>query len=97
MHETLAPPHAPARSGSRWAILARRNRGGAYASITLAMLANYGAFLSFTYTLQGIEHLSPAGRVPHPGRAIGAAGHDPLTVRREAGSVHDARMSPEGE
>jgi EmrB/QacA subfamily drug resistance transporter len=40
-------------------ILASRNRGGAYASIALAMLANYGAFLFLTYTLQGIEHLSP--------------------------------------
>ena len=40
-------------------ILASRNRGGAYLSITLAMLANYGAFLSLTYILQSIEHLSP--------------------------------------
>jgi EmrB/QacA subfamily drug resistance transporter len=40
-------------------ILASRNRGGAYASIALAMFANYGAFLFLTYTLQGIEHLSP--------------------------------------
>jgi hypothetical protein len=40
-------------------ILASRNRGGAYLSITLAMLANYGAFLFITYILQGIEHLSP--------------------------------------
>jgi EmrB/QacA subfamily drug resistance transporter len=40
-------------------ILASRNRGGAYAAIALAMFANYGAFLFLTYTLQGIEHLSP--------------------------------------
>jgi len=40
-------------------ILASRNRGGAYASIALAMFANYGAFLFLTYILQGIEHLSP--------------------------------------
>jgi EmrB/QacA subfamily drug resistance transporter len=40
-------------------ILASRNRGGAYLSIALAMFANYGAFLFLTYTLQGIEHLSP--------------------------------------
>jgi hypothetical protein len=40
-------------------ILASRNRGGAYASIALAMFANYGAFLFPTYTLQGVEHLSP--------------------------------------
>jgi EmrB/QacA subfamily drug resistance transporter len=40
-------------------ILASRNRGGAYASIALAMFANYGAFLFLTYIQQGIEHLSP--------------------------------------
>jgi predicted MFS family arabinose efflux permease len=40
-------------------ILASRNRGGAYLSITLAMLANYGAFLFLTYILQGIKHFSP--------------------------------------
>jgi EmrB/QacA subfamily drug resistance transporter len=40
-------------------ILASRNRGGAYLSITLAMLANYGAFLFLTYILQSIEHFSP--------------------------------------
>jgi EmrB/QacA subfamily drug resistance transporter len=40
-------------------VLASRNRGGAYASIALAMFANYGAFLFLTYILQSIEHLSP--------------------------------------
>jgi hypothetical protein len=40
-------------------ILASCNRGGAYASIALAMFAHYGAFLFLTYILQGIEHLSP--------------------------------------
>jgi hypothetical protein len=40
-------------------ILASRSRGGAYASIALAMFASYGAFLFLTYTLQGLEHLSP--------------------------------------
>ena len=40
-------------------ILASRNRGGAYLSISLAMLANYGAFLFLTYILQRVEHFSP--------------------------------------
>lgn len=42
-------------------ILANRNRGGAYLAITLAMLANYGAFLFLTYILQRILHFSPLG------------------------------------
>jgi predicted MFS family arabinose efflux permease len=42
-------------------ILASRNRGGAYLSITLAMMANYGEFLFLTYILQSIEHFSPLG------------------------------------
>jgi EmrB/QacA subfamily drug resistance transporter len=40
-------------------ILANHNRGGAYLSIALAMLANYGVFLFITYILQGILHMSP--------------------------------------
>jgi hypothetical protein len=40
-------------------ILASRNRGGAYLSITLAMLANFGAFLFLTCILRTIEHLTP--------------------------------------
>lgn len=40
-------------------ILANRNRGGSYLSITLAMFGYYGAFLFLTYVLQGIERFSP--------------------------------------
>ena len=40
-------------------ILANRNRGGSYLSITLAMFGFYGAFLFLTYILQGAEHFSP--------------------------------------
>jgi EmrB/QacA subfamily drug resistance transporter len=40
-------------------ILANRNRGGSYLSITLVMCGYYGAFLFLTYILQGFEHFSP--------------------------------------
>ena len=40
-------------------IVANRNRGGSYMSITFAMFGYYGAFLFLTYILQGFEHFSP--------------------------------------
>lgn len=40
-------------------ILADRNRSGAYLSIMLAVLANYGAFLFLTYLMQTIDHYTP--------------------------------------
>jgi EmrB/QacA subfamily drug resistance transporter len=40
-------------------ILANRNRGGSFLSITLAMFGYYGAFLFLTYILQGVLRLSP--------------------------------------
>jgi EmrB/QacA subfamily drug resistance transporter len=52
-------------------ILANRNRGGAYLSISLAMMANYGAFLFLTYILQSTEHFSPL---------VAGLGFLPLTV-----------------
>jgi len=39
-------------------ILANRNRGGSYLSITLAMFGYFGAFLFLTYILQVVDHFS---------------------------------------